>query len=217
LPSDVKTAASSVRVKAIDAFANAGTAQGTANATNLALFNSYTPQTKILTSVLPVKLTDVGSGLVMTRQPGNSYDVNKNDFTTFSSFYQTAYSTADFAVSGSMIYAYNAGWYQVEIAFGINQTDRSFTWHIAPALYHNGAPFKIGNYADYYGTLMKTVSTQSSFSVYLAANDSITPGCVTATDATQGQWAAGSQKDLIAAQNSYDTYFSVSLLNRSLA
>ena len=111
--------------------------------------------------------------------------------------------------------ATNAGWYIAELAFGLNDADRSWKYHIAPVLFKNGQVFKMGTYADYYGTLMPIWGIQNSFVVYLAAGDTLWPGCYVESDGTAlDRWTSA---DLIKPQNGYDTYFTVSLLNRSLA
>ncbi|UTN93217.1 minor tail protein [Mycobacterium Phage Sunflower1121] len=103
-----------------------------------------------------------------------------------------------------------AGWYRVEIAFQIDSAAFASAWNVAPVLYKNGVPHRIGTdaYAFYYfGVGAGARYAQTSFGVYLDAGDNVQAG-----------YDAGAAI-LNAMRGDIDgigTYFGISLLNRSL-
>jgi hypothetical protein len=246
LPADAYTAAAAVKSNAALGVTNAATADGKAVAINTTLFNQSTPGSAILTTVvpnlsatkitsgtvdvarLPSTLTTVGSGFIMRKTTGAidlSCSANTPTGIPFatSSYDSTASNTGDYTLStgagGELkVSAANAGWYMVEVAFGIAQTARAVGYRIAAAMYLNGSLHKIGSTVDYFGTFDTQIpfSCQASFIVYLAANDYVTPGCMLYSQSTISSSLA-SGTDVIAPNFNRDTYFSVSLLNRSLA
>jgi hypothetical protein len=100
-----------------------------------------------------------------------------------------------------------------EVAFGIDQTNRIVGYRLAAALFLNGSLHKIGSTVDYFGSSsgQHPFCAQGAFIVFLNAGDYITPGCMLYSQSTI------SGLPLIAPNMNQDTYFSVSLLNRSLA
>lgn len=174
------------------------------------------------TGVLPSSLTSVGSGFLIQANSGASANVScspntpgANKFAS-SLFNSTPSNTGDYTVTtGSelKITASNAGWYMVEIAFGIDQTNRVVGYRLAAALFKNGTMYKTGSTVDYYGSLSGNhpFCAQGSFIVYLNSTDYVSPGCLLYSQSTI------TAAPLVVSNFSGDTYFSVSLLNRSLA
>ncbi|AHY26847.1 minor tail protein [Mycobacterium phage ZoeJ] len=103
-----------------------------------------------------------------------------------------------------------SGWYRVEIGFRTTPSAFAFMWNFAPVLFRNGGVERIGTdaYAFYYfGVGAGARFAQTSFGVYLNAGD----------DVQAGYDAGGNYNNLIQGEASgVETYFSISLLNRSL-
>ncbi|AEJ95422.1 structural protein [Mycobacterium phage Microwolf] len=103
-----------------------------------------------------------------------------------------------------------AGWYRCEIGFRVNPNAFLSAWNCAPAIFKNGTVHRVGTDAYcffYFGIGAGARYAQTSFSVYLDAGDYVQAGY----DAGQ---AHGS---LITGEAAgVETYFSISLLNRSL-
>ena len=119
------------------------------------------------------------------------------------------------------IKASNAGWYMAEIAFSLdNTTAWNYSWTIQPVLWKGTTaqtyPYKYGTSVSYncwspsvgpYG--FGSDGVQASFIVYLEANETLQAGYDFS--------AAVTQSAVIRSNRTTDTYFSVALLNRSLA
>lgn len=104
----------------------------------------------------------------------------------------------------------NPGWYMVEVGFAVNPAWNSGGFNIAPTLYKNGVQIKTGT--DVTRTATRTGRyAQASWIVYLTANQSVQPGYDAALDGSGASFFKSN------AGTNGDTYFSVSLLNRSLA
>lgn len=101
----------------------------------------------------------------------------------------------------------------VEVAFGADQNARAVGYRLSAAMFLNGSLHKIGSTVDYYGSLSTQFPfcAKASFIVYLSASDYITPGAMLYSQSTI------SSLPLIATNMNRDSYFAVSLLNRSLA
>ena len=197
------------------------------------LYGGSTVGNQIQVTALPTKLQSVGSGVTLQRTTSNP-----NPYTTLKvanimmpwGFYDTNSTSSDFSilnVSGTtMVRASNAGWYQVEMAFGMTRAFSNYPWYFNTILFKNSQPIKYGNgvaniplttalgavYASYVPEVV-----QSSFIVYLEANEYLAP-------AYGWRPESGSpNSDTIIIANAPSgstaciTYFSVSLLNRSLA
>jgi hypothetical protein len=241
VPNDVAIAAAGVKSSAATAETSAAAAHTKVDSTTTALFGSSTPGSSILTAAVPnlpaakitsgtidnarlaTKLTTVGSGFVM-RNTTDSINLSCSANTATAIKFTTAFydsaatSTSDYTTStgGSgefKVSAANAGWYMAEVAFGIDQTNRIVGYRLAAALFLNGSLHKIGSTVDYFGSSsgQHPFCAQGAFIVFLNAGDYITPGCMLYSQSTI------SGLPLIAPNMNQDTYFSVSLLNRSLA
>ncbi len=238
---EVYVVGAAVTTQANAGVANAATAQGSVNMTNTALFGQSTAGSTIITGavpnlnaskitsgnlskdVLPTKLAEVGSGFVMRKSSGSinvSCSANSPTPIKFptSAYSSTASNTGDYTLStgggGELkVSAANAGWYMVEVAFGLEQQARIIGYRMAAALFLNGSITKVGSTVDYYGSssTQYPFSCQASFIVYLNTGDYVTPGAMLYSQSTI------SGLSLITTNSSVDFYFSVSLLNRSLA
>jgi hypothetical protein len=238
LPSDVQVAAAAVRSAAATASTNAATAQASAStaqtaasgaqsaivATNTALYGGSSAGSTILPAALPTKLQTLGSGFVMRKTSGTiSVSCSANTATGIrfktSDYDASASNTGDYTVSSDgsgrlLVTATVAGWYMVEVAFGIKQTARAVGYRIAAAVYKNsGNMHKVGSTVDYFGSLSAQIpfACQGAFIVYLDGSEYVSPGALLYSQSTI------SNLDIIGTNFGADTYFSVSLLNRSLA
>lgn len=177
----------------------------------------------IATSRLPSSITTVGSGFIMRKTSGTinvSATANSPVYTRFptSAYDSIASNTGDYTVStdGSgylIVTASNSGWYMVEVSFGIKQVTRVGGYRIAAAMYKGTSPYKIGSTVDYNGGFSAQIpfACQASFIVYLSAGESVTPAALVYSGTS---WSG---VDVVASNTNEDNYFSVSLLNRSLA
>ncbi|ASR85527.1 minor tail protein [Mycobacterium phage Krueger] len=103
-----------------------------------------------------------------------------------------------------------AGWYRVEIAFQIDSAAFASAWNVAPVLYRNGVPHRIGTdaYAFFaFGAGAGARYAQTSFGVYLDAGDSVQAGYDAGAAILNAMRGDG---------DGIGTYFGISLLNRSL-
>ena len=237
---DVYTASAQVTASAVAAQSTASAASTQIDSTNTALFGSTSVGSAILaaavpnlsagkitsgklsSSVLPTGTGAVGSGFLIRKTSGTinvSCSANKVTTNKFaaSSYDSTPSSTDDYTVStpgGELrVTAANPGWYLAEVSFGIKQTTRVVGYRIAPMLFLNGNAHKVGSTVDYDGSLNARIpfAAQAAFIVYLNNGDYVTPGAVLNSQSTI------SGLDIIGTNFNQDTYFSVSLLNRSLA
>lgn len=237
---DVYTASAQVTASAATAQSTASAASTQIDSTNTALFGSTSVGSAILaaavpnlsagkitsgklsSSVLPTGTGAVGSGFLIRKTSGtinvscSANTVTANKFAA-SSYDSTPSSTDDYTVStpgGELrVTAANPGWYLAEVSFGIKQTTRVVGYRIAPMLFLNGNAHKVGSTVDYDGSLNARIpfAAQAAFIVYLNNGDYVTPGAVLNSQSTI------SGLDIIGTNFNQDTYFSVSLLNRSLA
>jgi hypothetical protein len=111
------------------------------------------------------------------------------------------------------------GWYMVEIAYKVFANE-SWGFNLAPLLYRNGSEYKIGtdvmytwgSGGTYSGSSGAQRYAQSSFIVYLAANDYVEAGYHVYIGAALNRNVLGA-----TSNSGTETYFSMSLLNRSYA
>jgi len=193
------------------------------------------PATNIQVTALPVKLQSIGSGITLQRSTGNpnAYVTQKVVNTMLpagTAFYDTATGTTDFSVVNVggflMVRATNAGWYQVEMSFGLTRAFINYPWYFNSILFKNSQPIKYGSGAvnvpltTAVGTVYASYTpevVQSAFIVQLNANDTLAPGYGWRPE----PGTPASDTIIIAnapsSSNAAITYFSVSLLNRSLA
>ena len=161
-----------------------------------------------------------GSGALLTRRDPANRNANIGRFPFSAGFYThldrastdiSAMTTAGVPGTGErsdysgIFRVANAGWYMCEISFRLNATFASGQ-KLAPALFKgtnlsNLTVFKIG--AD---TLQGARYAQSTFIVYLNANETVQAGFD----------GAGFATDVLDADTSgVETYFSISLLNKT--
>lgn len=200
---------------------------------NLYGSGATSPQATIQVTALPTKLQSVGSGVTLQRTTSNPTPYSTLKVTNImmaNGFYDSGYSSSDFNVLNiggyTMVRATNAGWYQVEMSFGLTRAFSNYPWYFDPILFKNSQPVKYGNGAvniplttavgTVYASYVPEV-VQSAFIIYLAANETLAPGYGWRPEAG----TPASDTIIIAnapnASNAAITYFSVSLLNRSLA
>ncbi|AYB68978.1 minor tail protein [Mycobacterium phage DismalStressor] len=154
----------------------------------------------------------VGSGAKMARTSTANVGVSVGRFLLPQNFYQSVdLATPDIVadpVNGKFTVSL-AGWYRVEIAFRVRTNVFASTWNLAPVLYKNGQVHRVGTdcYLFYYfGAGAGGRYAQTSFGVYLDAGDSV----------QSGYDASVAQSSLFTGEASgVETYFSISLLNRS--
>jgi hypothetical protein len=197
--------------------------------------SSTIPVTALDANVVPgitatVKASTVGSGLSMNRTsagPAYSTLFGQNRLTT--GFYDSVInSTSDFQVvnpGGFVgIKTLNAGWYVFELGYQLTQTNVPYRWDLTPILYKsdtagNGfAGAKWGTnvfYLNFVGTDGKgSKNVQNSFVEYMEAGQIVYPGYLWSNNASP---VTASANIIAVSLNGFNTYFSGSLLNRSLA
>jgi len=157
----------------------------------------------------------VGSGATLTRSGQTAYSSSSGRHEIGAGFYNGLSSSADIIAltsGGQYTGRFQVtmdGWYLCEISYLIDPTS-GFGWKVAPLLYKNGAAFKIGSDAMAVQAVIANYNryAQSSFIVYLQAGDNV----------GAGYDASGNFSNLFGGSGgSVDTYFSVSLLNKSYA
>ncbi|AYN57196.1 minor tail protein [Mycobacterium phage BoostSeason] len=154
----------------------------------------------------------VGSGAKMARTSTANVGVSVGRFLLPQNFYQSLdLATPDIIpdVTNGKFTVSLAGWYRVEIAFRVSTNAFASTWNLAPVLYKNGQVHRVGTdcYLFYFfGAGAGGRFAQTSFGVYLDAGDSV----------QSGYDASVAQSSLFSGEASgVETYFSISLLNRS--
>ena len=213
-------------------------ASGAINSTNNLLFGGPAGSNggKILTAALPSIVGAVGSGVLLRRtSSAGSFTTNSSNggtalVTGFYNFTEATTSSLTVSTSGVLTVTPSfAGWYQVEIGFGMVQTLKYYQWYFTPVLLKNGAIYKFGsgvvNVAYPLGggqaSAVPLVS-QASLTVYLSAGETVTPGYYWTPDSTDtrayvNNVLRSSDTIIVADVNGWFNYFSMSLLNRSLA
>ncbi|AJD82246.1 minor tail protein [Mycobacterium phage Keshu] len=154
-----------------------------------------------------------GSGAKMSRLSTSNVNVQSGRHLAATNFYDslelaTPDITAD--VPNAKFTVRLAGWYRVEIAFSLNSFAGASSFQVAPVLYKNGQPHRVGT--DAYGFQAFGAGTaarfaQTSFGVYLDAGDSVQVGYDS---------GAAIVITMSGEPSGIETYFGISLLNRSL-
>lgn len=178
----------------------------------------------IATAQLPNALA-VGSGYITRRTSGTiGLNISASSFTTGKFNYShydssTNFGTTDYSVSSGgsgelKVSAVNAGWYMVEVSIGLQRTARLVTYQISAALFQGGSAEKYGPAVNYAGANSAQIPfcAQGSWIVYLEPDEYVSPGW--AIYSTTG---LDSSAPIIGVNNNKDTYFAISLLNRSLS
>lgn len=189
--------------------------------TNGTLFGDPDGGETVLPDALPLSeiLSTSGSGALLRRTVTTLTPVSGGQNLTPQGFFNSVSASGDVqAVNTGTTTALRAtldGWYLVEIAFALNVAawPENAGWNFSPVLYKSNststgslAVFKVG--ADAIQTATRTNRyAQSSFIVYLPAQYLVAAGYD--AEATTGT------PRIEAASTGVDTYFSLSLLNRS--
>lgn len=231
--SNVYWAASETRTQA-----NLGVTRG--EGINQILFGSPSGgnNNKILPSALPPEVGAVGSGILIRKKGGSLSTASSTTGVRLGSgFYtHTDQATTSLVAEDSggflQIRATVAGWYMVEISFGITRALEMYQFYFNPVLYKNGQVYKFGggiaNAAYYWPPSAFGITTvnysvvpemcQSSFIVYMNANETVSPGYVWHPDPQDARGNGITSDTIIVADSSgWFNYFSMGLLNRSLA
>jgi hypothetical protein len=179
-----------------------------------------------------VRASTVGSGTVLIRSNTTSFpnasqgrwkfipgffdqvSISSSDMTAFygTTNWDTGFGIFQITGYDGRVIVTNPGWYMVEVGFAVNPNWNSGGFNIAPTLYRDGVQIKTGT--DVTRTATRTGRyAQASWIVYLTANQSVQPGYDAALDSS----TAGASFFKSNTGTNGDTYFSVSLLNRSLA
>lgn len=194
---------------------------------------------KVLTTALPTSLGAVGSGIIMFQVntissadwgPSGGYGPNTAGFKYLSDgFYPniSASATDDLVYDNTGgrvgLRALRAGWYMIEVGFGLRSSVQyTYWWSFTPAIYESRtARVKYGssvvsardtNFAASF--TLTPFNAQSSFIVYMNANDVVRPGYLAIQENNAG---TGSAEILQSRNANFEgTYFSAALLNRSL-
>ena len=157
----------------------------------------------------------VGSGATLARTGATTYSATTGRNQIGTGFYNSLSSSADITALTSggqytgQFQVSMSGWYLCEISYRINPS-AGYDWNVAPLLYKNGTAFRIGSDAMLVNAVVANAQryAQSSFIVYLTAGENV----------GAGYDASGSFTGIFSGSGtSIDTYFSVSLLNKSYA
>lgn len=201
---------------------------------------------KVLTTALDLNsLNTVGSGVFVKKTSGayttvyNSSGVripysfwdqpitSSTDITVFNDTSQQLYydpNTGTGPTGACGVRAANSGWYQIEIGYrvrgGSDNIKFGYSWNLTPCLFKRGTipPVKVGASSTFLCTNSFGPQgfgqdyAQSNFIYYLYANEVIYPGYFWASD---GIFIPTT--DTVISASTTGTYFSMSLLNRSLA
>lgn len=242
----VLAAAAAAKGTANTGVTNAKTADDKAIATNQAVFGVDVPSstTKIQESRLPGSVGAVGSGIFLRRTTPGAYG-NLGTGTggpfPFSWYNTPGTSTEDITIVTSQggitgVRLENAGWYVVEVSYGLAASNTgsrkgggalyNYCWNFQPLVFYavssnlNAAAVKRGadammvcwldgstTFGNPFGWSQRCA--HSTFIIYLEAGQWVAPGYA---------WNGPAGVDVLSADSQgTDTYFSVSLLNRSLA
>lgn len=201
------------------------------------------PTTKIAKEALPTTVGAVGSGLLYRRKSTEGATVTTASYSGVQLPYGF-YASPDVGNTSDLLYQNNGGfmqiratiegWYQVDMAFGLSKALLMYQWYFNPVLYKNGGLYKYGNgaaNAAYYqaitvaGLVVSQTSyslcpemVQSSFIVYLKVNETVAPGYIWHPDPQDVRGSSITSATIITTDlGGYYTYFSIGLLNRSLA
>ena len=217
--SDVEGALSALSEVADTAAGDASEAAGTAAATLTNLYGSPELGDEIVIGQIPTN--DVGaainpssgSGAQVSRRSTSNVGASPGRVNFPTDFFDTTdTSSSDITItrsSGTFTVTQN-GWYLVELAFRLNPVI-SFGFSIAPLLFRNGSPYKIGNDAIMGTWGIGSVGNRyanSTWIVYLTAGESV----------RAGYDAIGTGLDMFDADASgVETYFSIAMLNKTFA
>lgn len=153
-----------------------------------------------------------GSGGMFIRTDTTPYECSVGRNPVSGSFWTGLQITpsSDLTASGGTFYITTSGWYAVEISYALNFVP-AWGWQIAPVLFKNGSPYKVGGDAMGvswgYGSGAQRYA-QSTFVVYLAAGENVRAGY----DMALG----GFDPHLIKADASgAETYFGCSLISKN--
>jgi len=215
----VRTTATSAASSASAATTNANSALTKANGINTTLFGSTSGGSTVTQGALPLTtiLPTSGSGAQISRR--NTTNVNGATGrllfpTGFFDYQDRASSNITTTLSEGKFTVSESGWYMVELAFRLNPTI-SFGFSVAPLLFKgtssSQSPFKIGNDAIMgtwgFGSMGNRYAN-SSWIVYLNAGEAV----------RAGYDGSGTGVDIFDADASgIETYFSISMMNKSFA
>lgn len=165
-------------------------------------------------------LTTTGSGAMLIRTTAGVQGVSQGLNYIPANFFNTySYKTGDinFISSNQGMQVTYAGWYMVELAYKLNAI-ATWGWNFAPVLRVSGGGDKYGTDCLYtWGGVPISASSgaqrcvQNSFIVYLGNGGVVYAGY----DCTMG--AGFGDTNVLGGGSSAQTYFSISLLNRSYA
>lgn len=165
-------------------------------------------------------LTTTGSGAMLVRTTPGVQAVSQGLNYIPANFFNTySYKTADisFISSNQGMQVTYAGWYMVELGYKLNAT-ATWGWNFTPVLRVSGGADKYGTDCMYtWGGIPISASSgaqrcvQNSFIVYLGNSGVVYAGY----DCTMG--AGFGDTNVLGGGSSAQTYFSISLLNRSYA
>ena len=201
---------------------NAGGAKVNIDTVNTTLFGNAAGGSTVRVQVLPTAdigkaLTTTGSGAMLIRTTTTVQSVGGQGLHIVPNSFFNTYSTksADInIISGNTgLQVTLAGWYMVELAYKLNAV-ASWGWNFTPVLYVNGSPTKYGTDCMYTWAGVTSAGgqrqVQNSFIVYLAANGYVQAGY----DVALGTYL---NDNVLGGGTASQTYFSISLLNRSYA
>lgn len=176
---------------------------------------------RIPTDDVGAALTTTGSGGLMKRTGQTAYAAGSTGRRIIGDnfFDATPVTSPDITVRGAKkgFTVTLAGWYMVELAYKLNPV-ATWGWNFAPVLYVNGTATKRGTDCMYtwgaVGSAGSQKSVQNSFIVYLGTNGYVEAGYDVALGAGFGDTNVLGGPD---GGTGIESYFSISLLNRSYA
>ena len=179
------------------------------------------PTERLNTSQIGAALTTTGSGGLMKRTGQTAYAAGSTGRRIIGDnfFDATPVTSPDITVRGAKkgFTVTLAGWYMVELAYKLNPI-ATWGWNFAPVLYVNGTATKRGTDCIYTwgfgGSSGSQKSVQNSFIVYLGTNGYVEAGYDVALGPGFDDTNVLGGPD---GGTGIESYFSISLLNRSYA
>ena len=181
------------------------------------------PTERLNTSEIGRELTTTGSGGLMKRTDQGVFPVGSTGRRIIGNNFFDAppVVSPDITVRGAKkgFTVTFAGWYMVELAYKLNPI-ATWGWNFAPVLYVNGTPTKRGTDCMYtwgaVGSAGSQKSVQNSFIVSLDSGGYVEAGY----DVALGAGFPGGAANVLGGPDGgtgIESYFSISLLNRSYA
>jgi len=183
----------------------AGDAAGASSVTFSGTAAAATAWTGVAFNLTPLTASEIGSGSYATNTSTTATSCSTGKNVLPASFYTNVQLTDDltYTASTNEVTVTYAGWYSVTISILLGATGNSF----GTCLFQNGTAVQVGTtYSSSGVTTIGDGPYQSSFIIYLSAGDSV----------QAGYQSGGTSNKVAGEATGTESYFSVSLMNRSV-